>query len=79
MAFFGIAEKFSESIELFRRTFDNASEYEVPREQENWSAAREIRLSDRASARLEELNSNDIALYNYAMELFLKRCESKAR
>ncbi len=79
MVFFGIAEEFSESIGLFRRIFDHALDYAVPTEQENRSATRDLRFSRRAWARLEELNRNDIALYNYAMELFLDRCEAKSR
>lgn len=73
--FFGIQERFAESIRLFQATFRNALDYNVSTEDENRSSKLIGEVSEPALARLEALNCNDFALYKYAVELFHQRCE----
>jgi hypothetical protein len=73
IAFFGVTERFAESIELFRSTFRNASEYSLPATMENRSEKSDAGLSQRALPRLEELNSNDLALYEHGLAIFQER------
>jgi hypothetical protein len=76
MSFFGIVERFSESIALFRSVFTNTSDYEVSTVAENRSEIIPGLLSLRARERLEELNANDLKLYDFALGLFRRRVAS---
>lgn len=71
MSFFGIAERFSDSIELIESTF-------------NWNLGEPLKLNQKKKGahspmskelinRIEEINQLDIELYEYACELFEKR------
>lgn len=72
--YFGIVERFQESIELFQANFrNNALPYSVPPARENRSREVDANLSAAALARLRSLNSNDFELYVFACRLFEER------
>ncbi|TGQ50725.1 hypothetical protein EN836_28025 [Mesorhizobium sp. M1C.F.Ca.ET.193.01.1.1] len=71
--FFGIVERFEDSIRLFRANFKNSLPYAVPETRENRSRESEVHLSPAAQARLRALNSNDFELYDFGCRLFEKR------
>lgn len=68
--FFGVAERFDDSISLFRKMFKNARHYSVPEAHENRSIQLGIELSQKALDRIGILNINDQELYEYALGLF---------
>ncbi|RJT40082.1 hypothetical protein D3227_11970 [Mesorhizobium waimense] len=71
--FFGIVERFEDSISLFRATFKNALPYAVAPTRENRSGEKSTNLSPAAQARLRSLNSNDFELYDFGCRLFEER------
>ena len=74
MAFFGICEQQRASQLLFERTF--GLKFSPPFKQSNENETREFiaKLPGEVRDRILELNSLDLKLYNYAVDLFAFRC-----
>ncbi|TIU90500.1 MAG: sulfotransferase family protein [Mesorhizobium sp.] len=71
--FFGIVERFDDSIRLFQANFRNALPYAVPAARENKSRESDTRISQAAQDRLRALNANDFELYDFGCKLFEQR------
>ncbi|RWL96673.1 sulfotransferase family 2 domain-containing protein [Mesorhizobium sp.] len=71
--FFGVVERFQDSIRLFQASFKNSLPYSVPAARENRSRELDVHLSSAAQARLRALNSNDFELYEFGCRLFEER------
>jgi len=78
-SYFGIVERFEESIQLFRSSFINTLPYAVSAGSENRSNKATTEMSPRAMARLRNLNSNDFELYEFGCRLFEKRIRGASR
>jgi hypothetical protein len=78
-SYFGIVERFEESIQLFRSNFVNTLPYAVSTGSENRSNKATSELSPNAMARLRSLNSNDFELYEFGCRLFDKRIRGVSR
>lgn len=73
MVFFGITERFAESIQLFRRVFRDAPGYALPTENENRSR---VEIDPPSAAVIETIRAQvpcDIELYRFACGLFEER------
>lgn len=68
--FFGITERFSDSIALFRNFFTQTDPYVLARSSENRSLMTVPSLSTAAMQRVRDLNQNDFALYDFALKRF---------
>lgn len=77
--YFGVVERFEESIQLFRSHFANTLPYTVSTGSENRSNKATSELSPIAMARLRALNSNDFELYEFGCRLFDKRIRGVSR
>ncbi|XP_078693442.1 heparan-sulfate 6-O-sulfotransferase 3-B-like [Branchiostoma floridae x Branchiostoma belcheri] len=73
MAFFGLTEFQKKSQYMFERTFK--LKFIEPFEQVNGTTAGRTPISEDKKRRVEELNTLDIELYDYAKDLFLQRLE----
>lgn len=71
--FFGITNRFEDSIELFRVIAPNAAEYSIRRNSENRSSVEIGEISDRVREIIESQVRYDRLLYNYACQLFDER------
>jgi hypothetical protein len=71
--YFGVVERFEDSIQLFRSEFQNALPYAVSAARENRSERPTDDLSPSAMARLRALNMNDFELYEFGCKLFEER------
>jgi len=71
--FFGLRERFADSIELFRATTGSRRDFAVPAAQWNRSAPAELGLSARGRERLAELVALDVVLYQAGTRLFDRR------
>jgi len=71
--YFGLVERFDDSIRLFQASFKNTLPYSVPSAHENRSRHADNALSPRAQARLQALNANDFELYEFGCRLFDER------
>lgn len=65
--YFGVVERFDDSIALFRKQFDHSMPYALPREEENRSVSEQINLSGAALSRVRKLNEKDYDLYDFAL------------
>lgn len=68
--FFGIMERFNDSIALFRNLFANTVPYALSPIQENRSSIIVPPISKQALERVKELNQNDYQLYEFALKRF---------
>ena len=73
IAYFGIVERFEDSMILFGHQFRGAHPYSVASHNENRSTQSTPMLSEATRSRIYQLNSNDYELYGYAMNLFEQR------
>lgn len=72
-AFFGIRERFAESIGLLRSAFPWLGPYQLPRSAENHSRIVVGEITPATHSRLVSLNDADLALYEAATSLFAER------
>jgi hypothetical protein len=71
--FFGIVERFEESLALFRDALGWKAEFPENESVANRSAKQEIHLSSRIVDRILEMNALDLELYRFARLLFEER------
>lgn len=71
--FFGLVERFTESIALLRKTFSQFPPYHMPRDRENRSPGRAPEVSRRVRDELVRRNQNDLALFGLACRVFASR------
>jgi len=72
-AFFGLTERFQDSVNLFAYIFRLPPMREIPKLRAAPKRSDRTQLSSQALDRLYELNQDDIELYAYAQELFEDR------
>lgn len=68
--YFGIMERFHDSIALFRNLFANTVPYALSSRTENRSSILVPPISSQALERVKELNQNDYQLYEFALKQF---------
>ena len=73
IGFFGIQERFEQSLELFRFQTGSEKPFTVLREHRNLSVPADLGLGVKAQRRLEELSALDAELYAAACRLFSAR------
>ncbi|MBA3314807.1 MAG: sulfotransferase family 2 domain-containing protein [Planctomycetota bacterium] len=71
--FFGIVERFGESMKLFQNTFEWRAEFKDDDATANRCVKHEIRPSEQAIARIMQRNDLDLELHEFACELFERR------
>jgi len=74
ISFFGICEQQRASQLLFERTFDLKFKSPFKQSDDNGTRAFIARLPDKVKDRILQINSMDLKLYNYAVDLFAYRC-----
>lgn len=74
--FFGITERFEESIDLFRRMFPDAHPYDVAQSAENRSQVDAGEITPEIIDAIRVQTPHDVELYEYARALFQERLNS---
>jgi heparan sulfate 6-O-sulfotransferase HS6ST1 len=74
ISFFGICERQKQSQKLFERTFDLKFSKDFVQSEDNKTRVFISKLPSSVIDKIVELNSLDMKLYNYAVELFAHRC-----
>lgn len=71
--YFGLVERFEESIELFKWQFQSDIDYKVPAHQSNRSLNYDTTASSTAQERIRQYTEQDEQVYSFALDLFESR------